>query len=55
MQGFILDFEKPIIDLEKKIKDMQDYAASEGVDLNDEIVRFQEKAQKLQQEIYSKL
>ncbi|MCA9741314.1 acetyl-CoA carboxylase carboxyltransferase subunit alpha, partial [candidate division KSB1 bacterium] len=42
-------------DLEKKIKDMQDYAASEGVDLNDEIVRFQEKAQKLQQEIYSKL
>lgn len=55
MQGFILDFEKPIIDLEKKIKDMQDYAASEGVDLNDEIARFQEKAQKLQQEIYSKL
>jgi acetyl-CoA carboxylase carboxyl transferase subunit alpha len=55
MQGFILDFEKPIIDLEKKIKDMQDYAASEGVDLNDEIAKINDKAQKLQQEIYAKL
>lgn len=55
MQGFILDFEKPIIDLENKIKEMQDYAASEGMDLNDEIAKIKEKAHKLQQEIYSRL
>ncbi len=55
MEGFVLDFEKPIIDLEKKIKEMQDYAATEGIGLDEEIARLQEKAQKLQQEIYSKL
>ena len=55
MEGFVLDFERPIIELEKKIKEMQDYAATEGIGLEEEISRFQEKAQKLQQEIYSKL
>lgn len=55
MQGFVLDFEKPIVELEQKIKEMQDYAAAEGVELDEEISRLQEKAQKLQQEIYAKL
>ena len=55
MEGFVLDFEKPIIELEKKIKEMQDYAATEGIGLDEEIEKLREKAQKLQQEIYSKL
>ncbi len=55
MEGFVLEFEKPIIELEKKIKEMQDYAATEGVGLDEEIAKLQEKAQKLQEEIYSKL
>lgn len=55
MQGFVLEFEKPIIELEKKISEMQEYAASEGVELDEEIRRLQEKARRLQEEVYAKL
>ncbi len=55
MQAFILDFEKPILELEKKIKEMQDYAATEGIELDDEIARLQEKSRKLQEDVYAKL
>lgn len=50
-----LDFEKPIIELEKKIAEMREYAASTGVDLGDDIKRLEKKAQQLREEIYSQL
>ena len=50
-----LDFEKPISDLEKKIAEMREYAASTGVDLGDDIIRLERKAQQLREEIYSQL
>jgi acetyl-CoA carboxylase carboxyl transferase subunit alpha len=50
-----LDFEKPIIDLEKKIAEMREYAASTGVDLGDDIKRLEKKAQQLREEIYNQL
>ena len=55
MEGFVLDFERPIIELEKKIKEMQDYSATEGIGIDEEIAKLQEKAKKLQKEIYSKI
>lgn len=55
MEGFVLDFEKPILELEKKIKEMQDYASAEGIGLEDEIAKLQERAHKLQEDVYSKL
>jgi len=51
----ILDFEKPIIELEKKITEMEDYARDTGLDLSEDIKRLSRKAQSLQKEIYSKL
>jgi len=51
----ILDFEKPIIELEKKITEMEEYARDSGLDLSDDIERLTRKAQLLQKEVYSKL
>jgi acetyl-CoA carboxylase carboxyl transferase subunit alpha len=51
----ILDFEKPIIELEKKITEMEEYANGSGLDLSDDIKRLSRKAATLQKEIYSKL
>ncbi len=55
MQGFVLDFEKPILKLESQIKEMQEYASTEGVEMHEEIEKLKEKAKKLQAEIYAKL
>ena len=52
---FALDFEKPVLDLEKKISEMREYASSTGVDLGDDIKRLEKKAEQLRQEIYSDL
>ena len=52
---FALDFEKPVLDLEKKISEMREYAASTGVNLGDDIKRLEKKAEQLRQEIYSQL
>ncbi len=51
----ILDFEKPIFELEKKISEMESYAKETGLDLSDDIKRLSRKAQTLQKEVYSKL
>lgn len=55
MDHFVLDFERPLIELEKKIQEMKDYSLNEDVELSDEISRLEEKAQKLRTDIYSKL
>jgi acetyl-CoA carboxylase carboxyl transferase subunit alpha len=50
-----LEFEKPVVDLESKIREMREYAASTGVDLGDDIKRLEKKADQLRNEIYSQL
>jgi acetyl-CoA carboxylase carboxyl transferase subunit alpha len=50
-----LEFEKPVIELEKKITEMQEYASSTGVDLGDDIKRLEKKAEQLRKEIYNNL
>ena len=55
MAGVVLEFEKPILDLEKKISDMRAYAAEQKVPLDDEIKRLEARLQKLIEETYTKL
>ncbi|MFQ5585038.1 MAG: acetyl-CoA carboxylase carboxyltransferase subunit alpha [Calditrichia bacterium] len=52
---FILDFEKPVIELEIKIAEMKEYARETGVNIKDDIKRLEKKAQALRKDIYSKL
>lgn len=51
----ILDFEKPVVELEKKITEMEEYARETGIDLSDDIKRLVKKATSLRQDIYSRL
>jgi acetyl-CoA carboxylase carboxyl transferase subunit alpha len=55
MAGVVLDFEKPVIELEEKIREMRNYASTGKVDVEEEIERLEEKARRLREEIYSKL
>ncbi len=51
----ILDFEKPIYELEKKISDMMDFAAGANIELGGEIKSLQQKVEKMRKEIFSNL
>jgi len=50
----ILDFERPIIDLEKKISELRGLS-TETVDFSNEIRRLEGKARKLQKEVFADL
>ncbi len=54
-KSFILDFERPLVELEKKISEMRDYAQKTGVELEDDIKRLEEKADELRKELYANL
>ncbi|MBN1155839.1 acetyl-CoA carboxylase carboxyltransferase subunit alpha [candidate division KSB1 bacterium] len=55
MDTYILDFERPIIELEKKIQEMKDLSIHDDLRLQDDIARLEQKAEKLRKDIYSKL
>lgn len=50
-----LDFEKPIIELDRKIKEMRDLANSENLELSKEIQLLEKKRSRLLKDVYSKL
>ncbi len=54
-QKIVLEFEKPVAELEDKISEMREYAVSTGVELEDDIKRLEKKAKQLRKEIYSNL
>jgi len=51
---FYLDFEKPIIELEQKIKELRDYS-TDSVDFSSDIKKLEKKADRLRDEIFSNL
>jgi acetyl-CoA carboxylase carboxyl transferase subunit alpha len=50
-----LEFERPLVELEKKISDMRDFSAGENVELSGEIASLEKKLERLRLEIYSSL
>jgi len=52
---FVLEFEKPIFDLENKIDEMKEYTISSGVDMKDDIARLEKKSKELRKQIYTNL
>jgi acetyl-CoA carboxylase carboxyl transferase subunit alpha len=55
MNEFVLEFERPIEELEKKIRDMKEVGPREGADLSQEIQKLERRAEKLRQDIYRHL
>lgn len=50
-----LEFERPIVELEKRISDMQDFSAGGNISLSGEIESLNKKLAKLREDIYSNL
>ena len=55
MTNNILDFEKPLLELSAKIKELQSFMDEKGLDLSEELMKLKERAAKLQREIYASL
>lgn len=50
-----LDFEKPIVELEKKIEELKKFGSEKKVDLASEIKKLEDKLDKLKKEVYANL
>lgn len=50
-----LDFEKPIIELEKKIQELESFTSHKKIDLSSEVKRLEEKLEHLKKDIYGNL
>ena len=50
-----LDFEKPIIELERKIEELKNFTSNKKIDLSSEIKRLEEKLEKLKTSTYQGL
>lgn len=55
VQAFYLDFEQPIIELEKRIKALQDQADGEGLNVTDRLRQLEGKLETVRQDIYNNL
>ena len=51
----LLDFEKPILELEGKVKELRSLAAGSEIDIADEVARLEGRAAKLLSQTYGKL
>lgn len=50
-----LEFEKPIVELERKIEELRRFSSTENIDVSDEIRHLQKKAEALRKEIFENL
>ena len=55
MSSQLLDFEKPLIELEAKIEELKKFSKEKGIDLADEIKTLQTKSETLKKNIYGNL
>ncbi len=51
----VLDFEKPIIDIQNKIDELKKMSEASGLDMNSQIQTFEKQAENYKKELYSKL
>jgi acetyl-CoA carboxylase carboxyl transferase subunit alpha len=50
-----LEFEKPILELERKIDELKSFTSDKSIDLSSEIKRLEDKLEKLKKDIYENL
>ncbi len=50
-----LDFEKPVVELEKKIEELKHFIAEKKIDLSAEVRKLEEKLQTLRKDVYGNL
>ena len=52
---FLLDFEKPLYELEARIEQIRELAEENGVDVSDEISQLENRSEELRREIFTSL
>lgn len=55
MNGSGLDFEKPILELERKIEELKKFTSLEKIDLSSEIKKLEDKLEKVKREVFESL
>jgi acetyl-CoA carboxylase carboxyl transferase subunit alpha len=55
MADFVLEFERPIVDLEETIEGLRDLAERGGIDVDAQVVQLEAKASALRKEIFAEL
>ncbi len=50
-----LPFEKPVVELRQKIKELKSLSVGKGIDFSEEILRLEERCKQLEEELYSEL
>ncbi|UFJ41522.1 acetyl-CoA carboxylase carboxyl transferase subunit alpha [Brevibacillus humidisoli] len=50
-----LPFEKPLVELQEKIKELRRFTEEKGIDFSDEVVRLEQRAKDLAEQIYGNL
>ena len=55
MAKMLLDFEKPLVELENRITELKNYTGEKGIDLGVEIEILEKRALDLKKEIYQNL
>ncbi len=55
MVNSVFEWERPLIELENRIKELQAFTADKGIDFSDELATLERKAERLRAEIFSSL
>ena len=55
MPEFVLDFERPIVEIEQRIAQLREFSVSGDIEITKEIERLEARARKLRLDVYSKL
>ena len=55
MQTISLDFEKPIVELERKIEELKKFSSTQKLDISSEIKKLEEKLEKVKRDVFSSL
>lgn len=53
--NFIMEFERPLLELERQIKEIKIFAAEKDIDMSEEISRLEQKKEALRERIYREL
>ncbi len=55
MADFVLEFERPIVNLEETIRGLRELAEEGGIDVSDQVAELESKASALRKEVFSEL
>lgn len=54
-QGLILEFEKPVMDLEKQVEELKTFSKEKGIDMSEQILTLEKKVENMRAETYANL